>query len=116
MDKYPNSRAFFIYTKWPEIKDNKSAVIVMLERRSRTYITGRLLKSAVHAEFKIETSDRLSAEVGPTADLLFFYRRRKSTSNFQRMPVHHHYTHEQYHHAYYNGKHAHEDAHHPHKS
>jgi len=34
------------------------------------YNIGRLLKSAIYAEFKSETSDRFSAEVGPTADLL----------------------------------------------
>jgi len=37
----------------------------------QAYSTGRLLKSAFYAEFKIEISDRTLAEMGPTADLLF---------------------------------------------
>lgn len=41
----------------------------------RSYSTGYFLKSAVHAEFKIKTSDRSSAEVGPTAGGVIFNRR-----------------------------------------
>ncbi len=47
---------------------------------SRSYSTGCFLKSAIHAEFKIKTSDRSSAEVGPTAGGVILNRRQKNRS------------------------------------